>query len=157
MAFRGSSKTGSPQSGSERSSQWPVNSKLLPLTTCHLPLTTGLILLCLLIWPPALTFAQGCALCYNTAAAAKASAIQALRSGILILGIPPLLIFGAFLVYAWRSRNRVNDAALQVADPNREIPERELNQWLRGRERTEPSQGDFEEAKEESHHSVAKT
>lgn len=54
-------------------------------------------------------FAQGCAMCYNSAAAAKASAIQALRSGVLILLFPVLLMFIGIFVMAFRSRNRFNE------------------------------------------------
>ncbi len=64
-------------------------------------------------------------MCYNTAAAAKASAIQALRSGILILLIPPVLIFGAVCVFAIRSRNRFNDEIV-TDDYDRELETRNL-------------------------------
>jgi hypothetical protein len=50
--------------------------------------------------------AQGCAICYNTASAQKASAISALRHGILILAIPPVLIFLTIGVVAYCERNR---------------------------------------------------
>jgi hypothetical protein len=50
-------------------------------------------------------------MCYNSAAAAKASAIHALRSGILILMIPPVLLFGAFTLMAIRRRNTFNDVS----------------------------------------------
>ncbi len=53
---------------------------------CGLALA-GLILL----WTPAPAFAQNCALCYTQAASTGARMIQALRSGILILIIPPTL------------------------------------------------------------------
>jgi hypothetical protein len=49
-------------------------------------------------------------MCYNTAAAARAGAIQALRAGILVLLIPPVLIFGAVCLFAWHNRNRFNDS-----------------------------------------------
>jgi len=50
----------------------------------------GLLTLAVLAIPlPA--FAQNCALCYTQAAAAGARVIQALRSGILILILPPTL------------------------------------------------------------------
>jgi hypothetical protein len=48
-------------------------------------------------------------MCYNTAAAARAGAIQSLRTGILVLLIPPVLIFGAVCLFAWRIRDRFND------------------------------------------------
>ena len=51
-------------------------------------------------------FAQGCSMCYTTAAAARAAGIQALRNGIIILMIPPTLITLAIFVIASRSRER---------------------------------------------------
>jgi hypothetical protein len=57
---------------------------------------------------PEVIFAQGCALCYNDAAAANAGAIQALRSGILVLLIPPVLIFGAICIFALQNQDRCN-------------------------------------------------
>ena len=53
-------------------------------------LALGLLALGLLVLPlPA--FSQNCALCYTQAASAGARMIQALKSGILILIIPPTL------------------------------------------------------------------
>ena len=54
-------------------------------------------------------YAQGCAMCYNTAAAAKANAIQSLKSGTLVLLIPVLLLFAGIVGIAFRSRNRFNE------------------------------------------------
>lgn len=66
-------------------------------------------------------YAQGCAMCYNDAAAAKSAAIQALKNGTLILLFPVLLMFFGILGMAFRSRNRFNGgeaAALpDVPDP----------------------------------------
>jgi len=53
--------------------------------------------------------AQGCAMCYNTAAAAKAAAIQALRSGILILLVPVALMFIGIFMLAFRSKERFSE------------------------------------------------
>ncbi|HZP02036.1 MAG TPA: hypothetical protein VFD30_17255 [Terriglobia bacterium] len=55
-------------------------------------------------------WAQGCALCYNTASAAGSRGIAALRHGILILMIPPVIIFGVVCFFTLRGRNRFNDA-----------------------------------------------
>jgi len=51
-------------------------------------------------------YAQGCAMCYTSAAAAKAGAIQALRHGILILAGPPFVLFAIIGVVIYRRRNR---------------------------------------------------
>ena len=53
--------------------------------------------------------AQGCASCYTTTAAGGSQTIHALRTGILILMTPPVLIFIAlFLILRrWKSRQIV--------------------------------------------------
>jgi hypothetical protein len=63
---------------------------------------------------PAAAYAQGCPLCYNTAAAAKASAIQALRSGIIILIVPPLLICAGILWRGIKARDMFNEPAAEI-------------------------------------------
>jgi len=59
------------------------------------------ILLCL----PTVGSAQGCALCYQSAASAGQRAIQALRNGIVILIIPPFFICSAITYLVYRRRN----------------------------------------------------
>jgi hypothetical protein len=63
----------------------------------------GLILL--LVAVPA--FSQNCALCYTQAASAGARMIQALRSGILILIIPPTLGSIGMIFIVHHKRNQV--------------------------------------------------
>ena len=70
-------------------------------------------------------FAQGCAMCATSASAAKASALEALRSGILILLIPALVMFGAIFVVIYRYRNRF--AGAEESPPNYDA---ELRQML---------------------------
>lgn len=74
---------------------------------------------------PGVIYAQSCALCYNDAAAANAGTIQALRSGILVLLIPPVLIFGAICMFALRNRSRFNDGNMADDTPQalgRQLP-----------------------------------
>ncbi len=78
-------------------------------------------------------YAQGCAMCYSTAAAAKAAAIQALRSGILILLVPPALMFIAIFALFYRSRNRFNDGGQEAAETDLGFDD-----WLRRQEPVEP-------------------
>jgi len=59
---------------------------------------------------PSVLFAQGCAMCYQTAAGSGAQFIQALRHGILIMFFPPILIMGAIFYAAYRKRNQFNSA-----------------------------------------------
>lgn len=55
---------------------------------------------------PLPAFSQSCALCYTQAAAAGARMIQALRSGIIILMIPPAFMSVGITVLAYRKRNQ---------------------------------------------------
>jgi hypothetical protein len=71
----------------------------------------------------ALAYAQGCAMCYTSAAAAKAGALQALRSGILILLVPALTMFAGIFVVIYRSRDRFNGAVGWTAERDRELRE----------------------------------
>jgi hypothetical protein len=65
----------------------------------------GLIGLTMLVAPPP-AFSQGCALCYTQAASAGAKFIEALRSGILVLIIPPMFMSVGITVMAYRKRNQ---------------------------------------------------
>jgi ABC-type sulfate transport system permease component len=52
-------------------------------------------------------FSQSCALCYTQAASAGHKMIEALRSGILILVLPPTLAAVGMLFIVHRKRNQV--------------------------------------------------
>jgi hypothetical protein len=65
--------------------------------------------LMLIAFPGAL-FGQGCALCYTQAAASTALFIQALRSGILILMLPPFLMSIGITWMTYSRRNRFREA-----------------------------------------------
>jgi hypothetical protein len=56
---------------------------------------------------PAPAFAQSCALCYTQAASSSRQMIEALRSGILILIIPPTLGTIVFLFIVRHKRNQI--------------------------------------------------
>lgn len=72
-------------------------------------LFAGLLAWVLLAMPvPA--FSQSCALCYTQAASTGARVIQALRSGILILIIPPTLMTAGAFVVAFRKRHQFKQA-----------------------------------------------
>jgi len=59
---------------------------------------------------PIPALAQTCPLCYTQAAAAGARMIQALRSGILVLILPPMFMWIGLGIVAYRRRNRFRDA-----------------------------------------------
>jgi hypothetical protein len=56
---------------------------------------------------PVPAFSQNCALCYTQAASAGARMIQALRSGILILIVPPTCMSVGMIFIVYRKRNQV--------------------------------------------------
>ncbi len=65
----------------------------------------ALLALVMLVAPlPA--FSQSCALCYTQAASAGARMIQALRSGILVLIVPPTCMSVGMIFIVYRKRNQ---------------------------------------------------
>ncbi len=56
-----------------------------------------------------LAHAQSCALCYTQAAGAGHRLIQGLRTGILVLIVPPMFMSVGITWLAYRKRNRCND------------------------------------------------
>ncbi|HZD33263.1 MAG TPA: hypothetical protein VE779_16560 [Candidatus Angelobacter sp.] len=69
-------------------------------------LVLGLMLLAL----PTALFGQGCALCHTQAAASTGRFIQALRSGILILMLPPFLMSIGITWLTYSRRNHFHQA-----------------------------------------------
>jgi len=57
---------------------------------------------------PVPLFGQGCAMCYQNAAASGTQGINALRNGILILLFPPIFISMIIGVFAYSKRNQFN-------------------------------------------------
>jgi hypothetical protein len=55
-----------------------------------------------------LAVAQGCALCYQSAAAAGSRSIHALRNGIVVLMAPPFFICTGISYLVYRRRNLAN-------------------------------------------------
>ena len=72
----------------------------------------------ILLFTPLPAFAQNCALCYTQAASSGARVIQALRSGILVLIIPPTIgsVGMIFVVHHKRNQFKQNDAAQSGSD-----------------------------------------
>jgi hypothetical protein len=76
-----------------------------------------MVSLVVLLAPQAL-LAQGCALCYTQAASSTQRFIQALRSGIMILMVPPMFLSIMFTVMAYRRRNASYDELIPEEAPN---------------------------------------
>ncbi|MFZ0969943.1 MAG: hypothetical protein WA766_09265 [Candidatus Acidiferrales bacterium] len=70
----------------------------------------------LLLLSPSALHAQGCAMCYQSAASSGAKLIAALRHGILLLMFPPLLIFSGIIGLAYSRRNSFADYPEPSAD-----------------------------------------
>lgn len=70
---------------------------------------TRMVALVFVLATPMLSFAQNCALCYTQAAGSGSRVIQALKSGILFLVVPPMLICVGITVMAYRKRNQFNE------------------------------------------------
>lgn len=64
----------------------------------------GLVVFRLFAAAPGLR-AQGCAMCYQNAAATGPQGTEALRHAILVLIIPPVLMFSAILGLLYQRRN----------------------------------------------------
>ena len=76
--------------------------------------------------------AQGCAMCYTSAAAAKKAGLQALQNGILILGIPPLVMFIGIFWYVFRRRERLDDTNFGDERGRDEMPSEPTNSLPEG-------------------------
>jgi len=63
-------------------------------------------------------YAQGCALCYTQAASSGSRIIQGLRSGILVLVIPPMFMSVGITILAYRKRNQFHRSADQRERPD---------------------------------------
>ena len=61
--------------------------------------------LALMICAPA-AFSQSCALCYTQAASSGSKMIEALRSGILVLVVPPTLMWLVIVAIMYSKRNQ---------------------------------------------------
>jgi len=68
-----------------------------------------LLLAALLTAASTASFAQ-CALCYSSAKAGGKKFIEGLKSGILVLIVPPMFMSVGFAVFAYKKRNRYNDS-----------------------------------------------
>ena len=68
----------------------------------------------------ALTYAQSCALCYTQAAGAGHRFIQGLRTGILVLIVPPMFMSVGITILSYKKRNRCND---------RDSPDNSKDEW----------------------------
>ncbi|HWJ19736.1 MAG TPA: hypothetical protein VNR65_13510 [Geobacterales bacterium] len=86
--------------------------KKFKIESPFLLIALALVGLAMLAAPPP-AFSQSCSLCYTQAASAGARMIQALRSGILVLIVPPtaMSVGMIFIVYRKRNQFRQDDVA----------------------------------------------
>ena len=70
--------------------------------------STGLAIIALMLFLSAVpAFSQSCALCYTQAASSGSRMIQALKSGILVLIVPPTLGSVGVIFIMYQKRNQV--------------------------------------------------
>ena len=84
-----------------------------PLLTIAIALV-GLLMLA----APLRAYSQSCSLCYTQAASAGARMIQALRSGILILIVPPTSMSVGMIFIVYRKRNQFRRDDAPASDPS---------------------------------------
>jgi hypothetical protein len=75
-------------------------------TRATIPLRLSLMLGLAMLLAPLPAFPQSCALCYTQAASAGTRMIQALKSGILILIVPPTAMSVGMIFIVYRKRNQ---------------------------------------------------
>ncbi len=68
-------------------------------------LAGGVLLAALLLYLAPELHAQGCAMCYQNAAATGPQGAQALRHAIMVLLVPPVAMFGAIFGLLYQRRN----------------------------------------------------
>jgi hypothetical protein len=61
------------------------------------------------VFSPSALYAQSCVMCYQSAAASGPRTIHALKAGILILMVPPVLITAGIVYLAYSRREKFND------------------------------------------------
>ena len=66
----------------------------------------------------AASYAQSCALCYTQAAASGHRFIQGLRTGILVLIVPPMFMSVGITILAYRKRNSTNEKSESEPSPS---------------------------------------
>ncbi len=62
-------------------------------------------------------YAQSCAMCYTTVAGGGKGVIHALQGGIVVLLIPPVLLFSALTILLFRWRTSASPPLTLAADP----------------------------------------
>lgn len=89
----------------------------MPYPKCTLAVRAKALLLgAIVLASNAAAYAQSCALCYTQASSAGHRFIQGLRSGILVLIVPPMLMSVGITVLAYRKRNRTNGGERSDSD-----------------------------------------
>jgi hypothetical protein len=86
--------------------QWPEWARELKQAYPSIGWLVVAMLLAGVLVCPVQAHAQSCALCYTQAASAGSRFIQALRSGILILIVPPTVMSVGMIFIVYRKRNQ---------------------------------------------------
>jgi hypothetical protein len=87
----------------------------------HGAILIALAAIALLALVPSVAHAQGCAMCYTSASAAKSTAKAALANGVLILLVPPMVFFALITVVVYMYRNKFREPANWRPEHDREL------------------------------------
>lgn len=74
----------------------------------------------MIVVTPLPMFSQSCALCYTQAASSGSKMIQALKSGILVLIVPPTLMSVGLIFVVHRKNNQVRCTEGEDKDPGQD-------------------------------------
>lgn len=90
-----------------------------PGKSSHVVARAGVLLSLLAFFTPLAAWGANCPFCYSKAMSSSAGMLQAFRSGILILMVPPFFMSAAFTIVAYKRRNRFHQPAGQDPDLER--------------------------------------
>jgi hypothetical protein len=88
----------------------------------------------ILVLAPVPAFSQSCALCYTQAASSGSRMIQALKSGILVLIVPPTLGSIGMIFIVYKKNKQVRQVEEETDEPQAE-DQTEVQQEESGRDR----------------------
>ncbi len=81
------------------------------------------LVIAVLLFFSAPAFSQNCALCYTQAASSGTRFVAALRSGIIVLIVPPMFMSAGITWLAYRKRNQFRIDADEDDNPNEDNPD----------------------------------
>jgi hypothetical protein len=91
----------------------------VPGKVSHGVARTAVLLGLLAVFTPLAAWGANCPFCYSKAMSSSVRMLQAFRSGILILMVPPFFMSAAFTIVTYKRRNRFHQPTAQDPDIQR--------------------------------------